>query len=113
MLNVQVAAYFLLAAVLGLSGTNSQARSAKARLFEDEDPHIAAAATHWRPLRFPWMRTTKKRRAAEALFLDDLPTWRRYVRMKQELASWNNLESSVALAFAGSCIVLVQAIRGA
>jgi len=80
MLNAQAAAYFFVAAVMGLAGTNSQARSAKARLFEDEDPHIAAAATHWRPLRLAWMKTTKKRRAAEALFQGDLPTWRRYVR---------------------------------
>ena len=31
--------------------------------------------------------------------------------MKQELASWNNLESSVALAWAASAIVLIQATR--
>jgi len=113
MLNLQVAVYFFLAALMGLSGTNSQARLAKARLFEDEDPRIAAAARHWRPVRLPWMKTTKERKTAEALFVDDLPTWRRYVRMKVELTSWNNLESSVALAWAASGVVLVQALRAA
>jgi hypothetical protein len=112
-MDLYAAMFFVLAALCALAGTNSQAAQARAKLFADDDPRIMQAARSWRPIRWPWTKTTKQLRAAEALFADDEATRLRYQSLCRELFAWNSLETSVALALPATVIVLIQVIRSA
>ncbi|MGH3117927.1 MAG: hypothetical protein ACRDWY_07365 [Actinomycetes bacterium] len=109
---IYVAASFAMAAIWALMGTNVQAALSRQRLLEDEDPRVAVAGRLWRPLQFRWLKSAKRRRAAEVEFRDDPIAWRRYQRLITELFAWNALESSVAIATPAALIALVTTWTG-
>lgn len=101
-----------MAAICALMGTNAQAALSRERLFEDEDLRVAAAGRLWRPGQLRWLKSAKRRRAAEVEFRDDPIAWRRYERLMTELFAWNALETSVAIATLASLVALVSTLAG-
>lgn len=109
-LDVIIAADILIAAVWALIGTNAQAADAREQICADEDERVVAAGDLWRPVRFLTTPTHRRRRiAAENALRGDAALWLRYERLRRNLAAWNYLESSVALALGASLLALVRA----
>jgi ABC-type glycerol-3-phosphate transport system permease component len=109
---VLVLGYFAVAAFFGLVGTTNQTGLAKRRLLSDPDPDIAAAALLWRPRPLILTAFPRKRQAiaaVEARIRVDPERWEHYRELCQELSAWNYIESSVALAFAGSVMAILFA----
>jgi hypothetical protein len=106
-----VAGCFAIAAYLALRGTNLQAALAKQSWLSDPNPDIKAAALLWAP--GPrWIRGrahVAKWKALESAIQRDPAEWARCVRLMREFYSWNDLETSVAIAFIGSLLACVAA----
>ena len=103
---------FAVAACFALIGTNAQARLSRGRLLADDDPLIAEAGRTWTP--GPrWLATPSRRRrhaAAEQKLRQDPERASRYAQLRAELAAWNLLESSAALAAAASFLAVVATL---
>ena len=102
---------FLIAAIWALVGTNSQASLAKTEIQEDDDPLIADAGKLWLPA--PRLATKARRQRVaviEAEIRKDATRWIRYKALRQQLWSWNMLESSVALAAVASILALLSSL---
>lgn len=104
--------YLTGAALLGYLGTNTQAALAKQRLLDDPDPLIAEAGRLWTPVRWFGIGPARRRRRYEVeaeLRADDV-RWGRYRRLLRELTAWNQVESSIVLALAGSVYAILASI---
>lgn len=112
-MSLTISLFFTIAAFWALTGTNTQAALARQDLREDSEALIREAARVWAPVR--WLARPQRRRERallEARLREDPATWARYRRLNQELSSWNALESSVALAFAGAAWSTIAALFG-
>jgi len=110
-LAMYAALMFVLVALLALSGTNAQARLARANLLADPDEGIAEAGRAWTPVR--WVASREKRRVRlqlEAELKSDPEKWARYTRLTAELRAWNALETSVALALPASVAAVIAGL---
>jgi hypothetical protein len=107
------ARWFFIASVLALMGTNTQAQLSRQRLLEVADPLIAEAGGLWSPLRWIVSPARRHRRnEVEHKIRQDPESWRRYEQLRKELRAWNFIESSVAMAFGGSLLVVLEAVIG-
>jgi hypothetical protein len=106
---------FLGAAFFALRGTNRQAQMARQDWLADRNPDICAAAQLWAP--GPrWIRRKsyrEKRRAVEDSIARDSAEWARYRRLSNEFYAWNNLETSVAIAFPAALLTALIALFSA
>jgi hypothetical protein len=100
--------WLAIASLMGLIGTNQQARLARQRLLNDPDDAIMRAGRLWQP-GLTRKRTKRQQEAIEAEFRDDAERWAKYQSLRGELAAWNWLESAVAMAVGGSALALVGA----
>jgi len=104
----------MVAALLALTGTNTQARVARRQMLRSEDPLISTAARAWAPV-LTWLMFGERRRLrieAEAAVRVDPARWTRYVDLTVELRAWNALESSVALALPAAVAAFISALVG-
>src|SRR5947207_2212849 len=99
---IQILLFF--AALWGLRGTNTHARLSRQRLVDDEDPSVAAIGRQWSPR---WARRPSQRQSLDSIEAElrrDRTRWARYQPLRQELAAWNTLRTSVALALVATVL---------
>jgi len=110
-IEISAAIMFAGSSLMGLVGTNAQARLAKSRLLSDPNPLVVSAGLLWWPSR--WLmppRLRRRRLAVERELRQDAESWRRYELLCKELFAWNALESAVVVALFASLAALVAVL---